>query len=118
MSRPAPHNRPIASDTADWLNRLNENFSECIDEPFPTALYADATALTTAANPKLYKDCLALVGASGSTRLYISDGTTWNPYREQLIFIADLDTGTATLTDIKNAYNGLLSDMQAKGWMD
>jgi hypothetical protein len=80
-------------------------------------LYADTTALTNAANPKLYKDCLALVGASGSAVLYSSDGTTWSLFRSQLTFIADLNPSTATITDVKNAYNGLLADMQTKGWM-
>jgi hypothetical protein len=117
MSRPAPQDNPIDSTTTDWVSRLNENFSAIIDEPFPMALYADVSALGTAADPKLYKDCLALVGASGSAYLYISDGTSWSEYRAQLTYIADLDTGTATLDDIKTAYNDLLADMQTKEWM-
>jgi hypothetical protein len=80
-------------------------------------LFADSTALTTAHNPALFKDCTALVGASGSAVLYSSDGTTWSPYRAQLTYIADLVPGVATVTDIKNAYNGLLADMISKKWM-
>jgi hypothetical protein len=50
--------------------------------------------------------------------LYWSDGVNWKQldYGE-LDFVADLDTGTATLNDIKDAYNSLLADMQLKGWM-
>lgn len=118
MARPTPHTRALAADTANWVSRLNENFSECIDEPFPIGLYANVTALGTAADPKLFKDCLALVGASGSARLYSSDGTSWNPYREQLDNIADLVPGVATIADIKDAYNDLIGDMQTKGWMN
>jgi len=116
MSRPAPHNRALNSSESGWVSRLNENFSECLDEPFPIGLYADVTALGTAADPKLFKDCLALVGVSGSAVLYSSDGTTWNLFRAQLDNIADLPTAPP-ISDIKDAYNDLLADMLAKGWM-
>ena len=117
MSKPAPHNNPVNSSETGWVSRLNANFEDCLDSPFPMGQFTDSTALTTAHNPKLFKDCLALVGASGSVVLYSSDGATWSPYREQLTFIADLVPGVATVTDIKNAYNGLLADMTAKKWM-
>lgn len=117
MSRPSPHTRALDASTAGWVSRMSENFSECMDEPFPMVLYADLTALDAAANAKLFTDCLSLVGASGSARLYTSDGTNNEPYLSQLDFIADLDTGTATIADIRTAYNSLLTDMQAKGYM-
>lgn len=117
MSRPAPHNRPLNSSSSGWVSRLNENFSECLDEPFPIGLYADTTALLAAADPKLFKDCLALVGASGSAVLYSSDGTSWSLSRAQLANIADLVPGVATISDIKDAYNSLIGDAQTKGWM-
>lgn len=117
MSRPAPHNRSLNSSSTGWVSRLNENFSECLDEPFPMAMYADVTALGTAADARLYSGCRALVGSSGSVVEYTSDGTNWVPARTPLNFIADLDTGTATVADVRTAYNGLLADAQAKGWM-
>lgn len=108
----------MALDTIDmsdsaWWSKVNSNFSEILDLPFPIATYADTAALNTAKNPKLYKDCFALV----SGVIYTSNGTVWEIYREQLTSIAALDTGTATLTDIKNAFNSLLADMRTKKWI-
>lgn len=115
MSRPALV--PLASDTADWLSRLNDNFEKILDAPFPMVLHANVGALTSASNPKLFKGCFALVGAAGSARLYSSDGTTWTEYLEQLPNIEALVPGSATIADIKTAYNNLIGDMQTKGWM-
>ena len=115
MSRPTLET--LNSSESGWLARLNSNFQKLMDAPLPLVLHADVGALTTASNPKLYKDCFALVGASGAARLYTSDGTTWSEWRLQLANIADLVPGVATIADIKNAYNGLLADMQTKGWM-
>lgn len=96
-----------------WYSKLNDNFEKLLDLPFPIKTYADVSALTTAKNPKLYKDTFALIGKL----IYTSDGTTWAVYRETLTYIADLDTGTATVSDIKTAYNNLLSDLRAKDWI-
>ena len=115
MSRPTLET--LNSSESGWLARLNSNFGKIMDTPFPMALYADAGALGTAANAKLYKDCFALVGASGSARIYSSDGTTWSEWRLQLANIADMNPGVSTIADIKNAHNALLADMQAKGYM-
>lgn len=111
MSRPVQES--TASSTSGWVARLNSNFAKLLDAPVPFAEFVDVPPLTSAYNPKLYKDCFAVIG----TVLYKSDGTTWLPYREKLSFIADLDTVTATVVDIRTAYNNLLSDMQGKGWM-
>ena len=115
MSRPTLE--ALNSSEAGWLARLNDNFEKIFDAPFPMVLHADVGALTSASNPKLFKDCFALVGASGSARLYSSDGTTWTEYLEQLDNIADLNPGTAILSDIVTAYNDLLADMILKEWM-
>ena len=114
MPRTSPHTRPINPTSADWLTRLNENFAECLEEPFPMAIYANTGLLPDA---RLFESCLVLVGASGSVRKYFSDGTTWLPYTETLTFIDDLVPGVATIVDIQTAYNDLLADMQSKGWM-
>lgn len=113
MARPAPHDNPLNSSSTGWVSRLNTNFEDCTDSPFPIGDYADTGTLTSSANPKLYKDCLALVGGV----LYRSNGTSWILHRTPLTFISDLDTGTATVADIVTAYNGLLADAVAKGWM-
>ena len=98
---------------AAWYSKLNSNFEKLFDLPFPIATYADVSALTTAKNPKLYKDCFALIGSL----IHTSDGTTWEPYRETLTFIADLNPATATLGDIQTAYNNLLADLRLKKWI-
>lgn len=111
MSRPVQV--LVESGYSGWVARLNSNFAKLLDAPIPFASFTDVPALTSVRNPKLYKDCFAVIG----TVLYKSDGTTWLPYREKLSSIADLDTGTATVADIRTAYNNLLSDMQSKDWM-
>ena len=106
MSRPALSD--IDRTDSGWLTKVNANFEKLLDAPFPMDQEASTGALP---NAKLYKDCYVLVGDV----LYQSDGTSWGT--KQLNFIADLDTGTATVSDIKTAYNNLLADLQAKGWM-
>lgn len=63
---------------------------------------------------RVFQNCIGVYEGA----LYYSNGTSWNllPY-EVLDNIAALDTGTATVTTIKDAYNALLADMQLKGWM-
>jgi hypothetical protein len=107
MSRPSTE--ALESDKANWVSRLNSNFEKLLDTPFPMALVADSATLASTYNAKL--------GAVGSAVLYKSDGAVWAEYKEQLTYIAPLDTGTATIPDIRTAYNGLLADLQAKGWM-
>ncbi len=112
MSRPARIDTD--SEATGWVANINDNFEALTEAPLPLALYASSGALTSARNPKLYKDCFAMVGEV----LYWSNGTTWNSYREQLDYMADLNPGTATLSDIVDAYNDLIDDMQDKGWMN
>lgn len=111
MSRPQREN--IDRTSPDWVQRFNEQMAKALDAPVPFVTATDISALTSSFNPKLYKDCLAIVG----NQIYMSDGTNWNFMREQLGFVADLDPATATLSDWVTAYNNLLADMQAKGWM-
>lgn len=103
----------ISSTDASWYTKLNANFAELLESPYPVKTYADVPTLTSAKNPKLYRNCFAVV----SGIIYTSDGTDWVIYREQLTYIADLDTGTATITDIKNAFNSLLADLRTKQWI-
>lgn len=112
MSRPAR----IAIDRSapGWVAQFNANFTALLDGPFPIAFYTDAAALTTAKNPKLYKDCFAM--ASGI--LYKSNGSSWLVFRSPVAYIADLDSGIATEITVKSAFNGLLASLKSNGWMD
>lgn len=97
-----------------WVATLNSNTAKILDTPFPIFLPANKTALD-AITPALYTGCFAVVAAD--SRLYISDGSAWILYDALLDFIADMNPGVSTITDIKNAYNGLLADMKSKGMM-
>lgn len=99
----------ISASDVLWWQKVNGNFEKIVDLPVPIKPYADIATLDAAKNPKLYKNCLSMIGGI----LHRSNGTASEPLR-QLDFIADLDTGTATLPDIVSAYNSLLSDMRAK----
>ncbi len=97
-----------------WVATLNSNFAKILDTPFPIYLAPDKATLDTI-NPALYINCYALIATD--SRLYISDGSTWELYDAKLVFIADMNPGVSTITDIKNAYNALLADMKSKGMM-
>lgn len=112
MARPA--RTPINALITGWVGRLNGNFQQFLEYPFPMYMAADITALN-AKTASLYAGCLAIVQTD--KRMYISNGSTWALYDKKLAYIAPLDTGTATITTIKNAYNSLLADMQSKGLM-
>ena len=62
---------------AAWYSKFNSNFQKLLDLPFPMKTYADVSALTTAKNPKMYKNCFALIGGV----IYSSDGTAWELFR-------------------------------------
>ncbi len=110
--------RPTISDMdvtkTGWVDTINANFAKIFDAPFPVYLATDKATLD-AINPGLYVNCIAIVATD--SRLYLSDGTSWNLYDTKLDFVVDLVPGSATLADIKNAYNALLADMQSKGMM-
>ena len=95
---------------ASWYARINSNFQKLFEAPFP--LFQSIGSIT--ADARLYNECLTAFNGD----LYASNGTSWVkvPFA-QLTFIAQLNTGTATVADIKNAYNALLADFRAKNWM-
>lgn len=112
MSRPSTV--PIDVQNANWVSRLNSNFQKMFDLPFAIFFPADTTELNTY-HPGLYAGCLAVVQTD--YRLYKSNGTSWVKYDTVLNYIADLNTGSAILADVRNAYNSLLGDMRTKGMM-
>ena len=97
-----------------WVTTLNSNTAKILDTPFPIFLPADKATLD-AITPALYTGCFAIVATD--SRLYISDGSSWLLYDAKLDFIADMNPGVSTITDIKNAYNALLADMKSKNMM-
>lgn len=109
MSRPALSD--INRSVTGWVSAFNSNFEKLIDGPFPIGSYASTGDFP---NAKLYKDCIAETGGV----LYKSDGSTWKVFRERLSYLADLDGGTATVSDIRTALNTVLSGLKSKGWME
>ena len=112
MARPSID--PMDVTKPGWVATLNSNFAKILDTPFIIYLAPDKATLD-AITPALYVDCFALVATD--SRLYKSNGTAWVLYDIKLDFIADMNPGTSTITDIKNAYNNLLADMISKGMM-
>ena len=112
MSRPTITEMDVTK--TGWVATLNTNFGKVLDAPFPIYLAADKATLD-AITPALYVNCIAIVATD--SRIYISDGSSWNLYDSKLDFVANLNPGSATLNDIKDAYNALIADMKAKGMM-
>jgi len=109
-----PEQIPVNSSQTGWVANLNDSFEQMLDAPFPMAAYANSTVLAADANALLYESTFAVVGHE----MYKQTGVGWDFYREQLDYMADLNPGTATLSDIVDAYNDLIDDMQDKGWMN
>ena len=77
-------------------------------------LDAPAGAIGFDEDARLFKDCVGVYSGD----LYVSDGAAWNRIPADVLEnIVALDTGTATLQEIQDAYNALLADLQVKGWM-
>lgn len=112
MARPS--RTPINVVSTGWVSRLNSEFQKLLEAPFPIYMAADTTALT-AKTAGLFTNCLAVVQTDH--RIYRSNGSAWILYDKKLNFIAQLNPASATITDVKNAYNSLLADMQSKGMM-
>lgn len=112
MARPTIDSMDVTK--TGWVATLNANFVKILDTPFPIYLAPDIGTLN-AITPGLYVNCFCILQTD--SRLYVSDGSSWSLYDAKLDFIADMNPGVSTITDIKNAYNSLLSDMQTKGMM-
>lgn len=112
MTRPTIADMDVTK--TGWVATLNSNVAKILDTPFPIFLPANKAALD-AITPALYVGCFAIVATD--SRLYFSDGSTWELYDAKLNFVTDLVPGSATIEDIKNAYNALLADMISKNMM-
>ena len=108
MARPI--RRTIASGIAAWDADADHNFSLLTDGPFPM-LIADATGDLPSASS--YDDCLALVGTT-TVLMYLSNGTTWEVYRQGAVVA---DSTAATVADMATDFNELLTSLQDSGLM-
>ena len=112
MARPSISSMDVTK--TGWVATLNSNFTKILGAPFPIYLATDKATLD-AILPALYVKCFALVATD--SRLYVSNGVTWDLYDAKLNFIADMNPGVSTISDIKTAYNNLLADMKSKNMM-
>ncbi len=108
MARPT--RRILASGIAAWDADADFNFSIVTDGPFPMALY-DTTGDLPAAGS--YDDCLALVGTT-TVLMYISNGATWEVYRQGAVVA---DSTATTAADMASDFNDLLTSLQDAGLM-
>lgn len=102
----------ISGSDSTWWEKMNANFEELVEAPFPLKSYSDVSTLTAARNPKLYKNCVTQIDGI----LYRSDGTTWIPV-QQLDAVTDLVPASVTFGEVKTAFNALLADLRAKHWL-
>jgi hypothetical protein len=103
----------FSAATSGWVARLNSAFGQVLNTPLPIAISTSLTQLATDFNPKLYKDCLALI--TDENVLCISDGTDWDRYLKQLPYQAD--STASTVSDAKDDLNTLISALRTYGWM-
>jgi hypothetical protein len=109
MARPTK--KTISSGITAWDADVDFNDGLGLTVPLPLYQESSTGALPSAA---LYNDCFALVGAV----LYKSNGTTWEQYINvpKLTLIANL-AASPTVEQISTAFNALLTDLKAKGYM-
>lgn len=110
MARPT--RRTIASGIASFDADIDANFDYITGQPFPMYWVATTGELPTASS---YDDCMALVGTSGSARLYYSNGSTWELYDNVSANVPD-STAT-TVADMASDFNDLLAALIAAGIM-
>lgn len=103
-----PTIRVISSGVAAWDADVMANFLLLSGGPFVIYNPADTTALEAAAPAASYTNCLALVGAT-SPLIYISNGTTWEVYRQGAVVA---DSTATTVADMASDFNDLLTSLK------
>jgi hypothetical protein len=111
MARPERNN--IDSGIAAWDGDVDRNFDIILNSPFPIVAVADLATLTSTFAASSYDDCLALT--EDDSRLYISNGTTWELYDRQSALVAD--STAATVSEMATDFNELLDALKASGLM-
>jgi hypothetical protein len=105
----------LESGIAAWDADIDALFALIYDAPFPMHIEPDVGTLTTNFDPTDYEDCLVLVGATGASRIYISDGVDWNLYDK---LSANVPASTATTVELlATDYNSLLTALKTAGLM-
>lgn len=108
MARPVL--RVLTAGIAAWDADIDTNFKIITEGPFPMVQYALVGDLPSAAT---YDNCLALVGTTDPL-MYISNGTTWEVYRQGA---AVADSTAATVADMATDFNELLTSLKDTGIM-
>ena len=111
MARPTL--RVLTSGIAAWDADVDANFQIIAGGPFPIYNPADTTTLNSEAPAASYDNCLALVGTT-SVLLYISNGSTWEVYRQG---DAVADSTASTVADLASDFNDLLASLKDAGIM-
>jgi hypothetical protein len=100
----------IASGIAAWDADTDENFDIIAGAPFPMVQEANTTDLATNFPADEYDDCFALV----DDVIYISNGTSWEVYRQS----ANVADSTATtVSEMATDFNELLAALQSANIM-
>ena len=98
-----------------WDGDIDSLFALIFDAPFPMHVEDNTTAATTNFPPASYEDCLLLIGAAGSRRLYISTGSAWELYDVQAANVPDSTATTAA--QVASDFNDLLTSLKNAGIM-
>ena len=97
----------LASGIASWDADGDANFSLLFDKPFPMYQVASVGSLPSASS---YDQCLALV----NDILYISNGSTWQPYQ---VAANVADSTATTASEMATDFNELLTALKNAGIM-
>ncbi len=112
MARPTRN--VIASGEAAWDGETDSNFSLMTESPFPIITVADLATLTSTFAAASYDDCLAIT--EDDSRLYISNGSTWELYDRKSALVAD--STAVDVTQMATDFNNLLGALQASSLMN
>lgn len=110
MSRPTMD--IISMTDTDWLTKTNSNFTKLFDVPFPV-YQLPGTSPGFGVTPALFSNCIAIKDAS----IRISDGTQWSDLVPQSFEFVEALEVSASLSDVVDAFNLLLSKLTENGWM-
>ena len=93
-----------------WDAEVDTNFEQLTDAPTPFHSEPTVGDLTSKWPAADYVDCVCIVART----LYISNGTSWEIYRQAALVA---DSTAATAADMATDFNLLLSALQTAGIM-
>lgn len=103
-----PQLRVLSSGIAAWDADVDANFKVITEGPFPMYNPVDLTELNATAPAASYDNCLVFVGTTDPL-LYVSDGVTWEVYRQGA---AVADSTATTAADMASDFNDLLTSLK------